>query len=69
MRDAARRPVLICRLCGFIVDPNDDELAYMGHKSRPISTTMKELNGECPEMARIEGRGGKKQHQWIGRVL
>ena len=70
MGGTARRPVLVCRLCGKIIDPIDDELAYAGLQERPLNQTMEELNEECPQKAVL---GVTKPyhmgHQWVGRVM
>ena len=69
MGGTARRPVLVCRLCGKVIDPVDDELAYAGLNDRPMNQTMEELNEECPQK-RLLGvtEADKLGHVWVGRV-
>ena len=68
MGGTPRRPVLVCKLCGFVIDPVNDELAYAGLSQRPLNRTMEELNEECPQMRLLEAPEGKRGHQWVGRV-
>ena len=70
MGGTARRPVLVCRLCGKVIDPVDDELAYAGLNDRPLNQTVEELNEECPQTAVLGvTEANKLGHQWVGRVM